>query len=988
MVTPVVGEVGVGVRFGVLGPLRVVDGAGDMRAVSAAKQRVVLAALLLGGGRVVSAGGLAQALWDASPPPNASSVMRTYVMRLRRALGPAGVRITGGPPGWAVDLRAAEELDLSEVDDLCRAARAEREAGQWSQVSLLLGRALELWRGEPLVDVPSAALARQEVPRLAELWLQIAEARIDADLRLGRHGEVVAELRRLVAGHPLREHFRVQLMLACYRCGDQAAALAAYLDARQALAGELGIEPGRELRDMHQKILAADPDLALGPVVRDRVTAGEAMAGPGLAGGAAGKATTQPGLPGEPAVTAGLADGGGAVGLSPVSAVVPRQLPAPVRHFAGRAGELECLSELAGEAASAASPAVVISAIGGMAGVGKTALALHFAHQIAGRFGDGQLYVNLRGFDPDGQPVQAAEALGGFLAALGAHPGQVPADLEGRAGLYRSLLAGRRVLIVLDNAREAAQVRPLLPGSGGCLVIVTSRNQLAGLAAADGAQLLPLDVLGEQDAAGLLAAGAGPERVAAEPAAAAEIAALCGRLPLALAVAAARAAARPRHPLAALGAELRAAGSRLDALDAGEATASTRAVLSWSYQHLTGPAARMFRLLGLHPGPDITAAAAASLAGLQPAQADSALRELTAASVLTEHAPGRYVLHDLLRCYAAELGGTADSDHDRRAATDRMTDHYLHTGNRFFAGSWCELELAAPQDGVTPEVIAGEDDLAWFEAEHDIMLRLAGQAAATAADARAWQLPWIMTHYLDQRGYWHEWATAQRAALAAATRLDDQAGQARARHSLGQACIRLRDYAAGLQHLDRALELYEKLGDRDHQAHVHICRCVVSDMQHDHASAMAGARQALDLLGPDGPADLRAIALNNLGFAHALNGDYQQALTWCEQARDLGHEPAPRYSGGGTWDSMGYAYTHLGHHDQAIDCYQRAQQLQSGNRYEQAKTTVYLGDAHAAAGHPAAAREAWQQALAIFDDLHHADAAQVRARLHHPASPD
>lgn len=847
------------VQFSVLGPLQVVDGAGTVRAVSAGKQRVVLAALLLAGGRTVSAAGLAEALWDACPPPNAQTVMRTYVMRLRRALGPAAARVTGRPSGWAADLRCPGELDLTEVDHLRRAAEAGAEAGEWRQVSSLLTRALGLWRGEPLVDVPSPALARRETGRLAELWLQLTETRIDADLRLGTHRELVAELRRLAAEHPLREHIRVQLMLACYRCGDQAAALEAYRDARRTLAEELGVEPGRELHEMHQKILAADPDLGLGPAVPERMVPGQRPAG-------------VPQLP----------------------PVVPRQLPTPIRHFAGRAGELDRLSALAAEVADGSS-AVAISVVGGMAGVGKTALALHFAHQVAGRFPDGQLYVNLRGFDAAGRPVLAAEAIGGFLAALGVHCGYLPAELDARAVLYRSLLAGRRMLIVLDNACDAGQVRPLLPGSGGCLVIVTSRTQLTGLAAAEGAQLLTLDVLGDDEAVGLLAARAGPERVAREPAAAAEIASLCGELPLALAIAGARAAARPAHPLAALATQLRDADGRLDALDAGEAAASTRAVLSWSCRHLTCDAARMLRLLGIHPGPDISAAAAASLAGARLPQARSALRELTAASLLAEYSPDRYTLHDLLRCYAAEVACPADGDGDRRAAIGRILDHYLHTANGLLGGSWRQMELAAPQRGVTPEVVARSDDLAWFEAEHKILLRLTGEAAAGGFGPSAWQLPWIMTDFLDRRGYWQDWAAAQRTALAAATRLRDRAGQARARHSLGQACIQLCDYAGGREHLRRALALYAQLGDREGQAHVHTCCCLASARQHRYFEALASARQARDLLGPHGRADLRATALNNLGYCHALTGDYQQALVSCAQARDLYQELGARF---------------------------------------------------------------------------------------------
>jgi hypothetical protein len=361
--------------------------------------------------------------------------------------------------------------------------------------------------------------------------------------------------------------------------------------------------------------------------------------------------------------------------------VVPRQLPVAARHFAGRAGALTVLAGLAAEAGGAdgAGRAMVISVIEGTAGIGKTALAVHFAHQVAGDFPDGQLYVNLRGFDPAGPPMTPGEAVHIFLDALGVRAGQLPASLDAQVGLYRSLLAGRRMLVLLDNARDAGQVRPLLPASPGCLVLVTSRSQLTGLAAAEGAMPLALDLLTGEEAKELLAARLGGDRLAADPAAAQELTGLCARLPLALAIAAARAATQPALPLADLAAELRDAGGRLDALDAGDAAASVRAVFSWSYQQLDAAAARMFRLLGLHPGPAIGTPAAASLAGLPPRPARTVLTELTRAHLLAEPAPGRFAFHDLLRAYAAERAQADEGGTERHAAVHRMLDHYLHT---------------------------------------------------------------------------------------------------------------------------------------------------------------------------------------------------------------------------------------------------------------------------------------------------------------------
>jgi hypothetical protein len=356
---------------------------------------------------------------------------------------------------------------------------------------------------------------------------------------------------------------------------------------------------------------------------------------------------------------------------------VPRQLPAAVAHFAGRTGELATLTGLLHGRADTGGT-VVISAIGGTAGVGKTALAVHWAHRVADRFPDGQLYVNLRGFDPGGQVMDPAEAVRRFLDALNVSPERIPVDLDAQAALYRSQLAGKRMLVVLDNARDTAQVRPLLPGAPGCLVVVTSRNQLTGLIASDGAHPVTLDLLTGEEARQLMVRRVGADRVAAEPAAVAEIITRCAHLPLALVLVAARAAVRPHGGLRVLAKELRDARQRWQMLTGDDPASDVQAVFSWSYQTLTSDAARLFRLLGLHPGPEVSAVAAASLARLPASTARPVLTELTGASLLVEHTPGRYAFHDLLRAYATDLTQRIDSDRHRRAATHRMLDHYLH----------------------------------------------------------------------------------------------------------------------------------------------------------------------------------------------------------------------------------------------------------------------------------------------------------------------
>jgi DNA-binding SARP family transcriptional activator len=607
-------------EFGLLGSL-VIRCEGEPVKVPRGKQRTLLAALLLAASRVVPVDDLAGLLWGQEPTASARVTLQNYVKRLRQALGEGGRdRVRTHPGGYSISVGDGE-LDVSRFWELADSARAAARNGSWDEAERQAGAALSLWRGEPLADVESEVLGTREVPRLAELRLQALEARLDAQLHLGWHAKAVPALQRLVREHPLREHPHAMLMLALYRCERQAEALAAYQAARRVLVRELGVEPGAELRGLHQRILAADPALAV---------PGAVPAGPGPA--AAG-------------LMAGLAR------------VVPRQLPGMAAHFTGRAAELAALDGMLEEAGGEEPGTVVIGVVSGTAGVGKTALAVRWAHRAAGRFPDGQLYMNLRGFGPSGSPAGAAEVIGGFLGALGVAPGRIPPGLAARAGLYRSLLAGRRLLIVLDNARDEQQVRPLLPAGPACLVLVTSRNALIGLAAGEGARLLPVHVLAPAEGRQMLAARLGCQRAEADPVSVAEIARLCAYLPLALSVTAARAAARPGHPLAALATELRADRSRLDALDSGDPMVSVRDAFSWSYQGLGDPARRMFQMLGVHPGPDISAAAAASLAGTGQAEANRSLAELTRAHLLAEYGPSRYAFHDLLRVYAAEQAG-------------------------------------------------------------------------------------------------------------------------------------------------------------------------------------------------------------------------------------------------------------------------------------------------------------------------------------------
>jgi DNA-binding SARP family transcriptional activator len=944
-------------EFGLLGPLMVRSGETEVP-VPRGHQRALLAILLLEANRPVPVEAIAEALWGPAPPRSAPVAIRSYIRWLRLALGQVGrARISTQSRGYQIRVDDGE-LDLARFERLLASAQAAVRNGSWQEAAGQAREALSCWRGEPLADIESDALALREAPRLAELRLQAAEIRVDADLRLGGQAEVIAELQHLCAAHPLREHLYALLMLALYRCGRKAEALAAYQRLRAVLVEELGADPGAELQTLHHQILTADPVLA----VREPA----AVAMPGARPGAAGRAG--PGV---------------ASGMMPT---VPRQLPTTVAYFTGRAAELAVLAQMLDQAGGDPPGAVVISAIGGMAGVGKTALAVRWAHQVAPRFGDGQLYVNLRGFDHTDAPAAPAEAVRGFLDALGVTPERIPIGPDAQAGLFRSLLADRKVLIVLDNARDEQQVRPLLPAGPGCLVLITSRRQLVGLAAADGARLLTLDLLSHAEARQVLTLRLGADRATAEPDAVDQIAGLCAGLPLALAVAAARAHARPRFLLATLAAELNDMASRLDALDAGDPAASVRAVFSWSYQQLSPESAGMFRLLGLHPGPDVTVPAAASLTATGLSAAGQALRELTAANLLTEHPPGRYACHDLLRAYAAELAHAVDDEQARDAATDRMLDHYLHTAHAaalLLKPSREAVALAPPRPGVTPERLTGyQQAMAWFEAEHQVLIG-AARAAQAGYGACAWKLPSVIADFLDRRGHWRESAAIQRTALAAARSLGDTAAQAMVGRDLGRACAWLTDYDQARTHMTESLALYRKLGDVGGQARAHQSLAWLAGREGRVRDSIQHAELALDMFRAAGNRAGQAAALNGLGYSHVLLGEAQRAGPFCRQALALNQELQDRRGEAHAWDSLGYAEHHLGHYRDAADCYQSALSLfrELGDRFNEAEILTHLGDTQHAAENTRGAQDAWRQALDIFDDLHHPDADQIRAKL-------
>jgi DNA-binding SARP family transcriptional activator len=943
--------------FSLLGTLEVRRN-GVIAAIPAGRQRALLAALLLNANRVVSADELIETLWEGDPPASVRVSLQNYVKRLRQNLGDTGHRqISTYPPGYLITIPPGS-LDVTRFETLTRTGLKALRSGGHAEAAGQLREALSLWRGPPLADVDSHFLSSREVPRLAELRLQALESRIEADLALGRSGELVPELRLLAATHPLRERLHALLMLALHGAGQQAGALAAYLAARSVLTAELGIEPSRELQELQRTILAGErcPDGPPGPLA------------------ASPAAIREPGLGG----------------------VVPRQLPAGVQHFAGRADKLAALDGLLDQLAGQGT--AVITAVGGMAGVGKTTLALHWAQRVTARFPDGQLYVNLRGFGPAGQPVEPGEAIFGFLEAFHFPGDLVPHDLDARAALYRSILAGRQLLLLLDNARDAGQVRPLLPGSPGCFVLITSRNPMTSLAAAEGAHCLILDPLAESEARELLASRLGSSWAAGRQPAATELIELCGRLPLALGIAAARAASGHGLTLTALVEELRAERGRLDALeirDGADPSDSVRAVFWWSYRNLSAGAARMFRLLGLQAGPDISRHAAASLAAVPLDQASRALSELVAAQLLTEQVPGRFAFHDLVRAYAIEQAAANESEAECRSALSRVLDHYLHTAHcanvLLYSSREAEAQQATPAAGTVPERFTScEQALGWLQSEQQVLVTAVSMAADRGFDAHAGQLAGALCRFLSLRGDWHNRTETQRVALAAAQRLGDQVAQARAHRGIGAACTPVYGREVAETHLRRALALYRNLGDRSGEGGCLYSLSQICEQQGEYGEALRCAEQALSLYRDAGDKAEEAWALNAVGWLHVITGSQELARSYCEPALTIHREFDDNFGQACTLHSIAQICHKSGLHAEATALYRDAVVLwrRLGDRGFLAVTIADLGDAYHASGDTAAARQSWQQALAIMTDLHHPQADQVHARLTNAAIAD
>jgi tetratricopeptide (TPR) repeat protein len=614
--------------------------------------------------------------------------------------------------------------------------------------------------------------------------------------------------------------------------------------------------------------------------------------------------------------------------------------------------------------------------------VGKTTLAVHWAHRVADRFPDGLLHIDLRGFHPSVAPVAPGDAIRDFLIALDVPPDRIPSSPQALAALYRTTLAGRRILVLLDNAHDADQVRPLIPGTAGPLVVVTSRDRLTSLLAG-GARHISVDLLSTEDAIGLLAARVGHRRVADEPAAAYRIIDRCARLPLAISLAAARLATHPTFGLASLAEDLEHTHHGLDVLVGGDATTDVRAVFASSYHHLDEPQARLFRMLGLHPGPDIAAMAAAALMDVPLNHARTTLAALARTSLITEHMPGRFLMHELLHRYAGELAHTTDCGDERQRALKRLADHYVAAAHRAAdlveshrAPCHRRVERSAEANSLTSPVQA----LRWYDAERPVLLAVARQGIL---DDRIVELGCALAELFDARGHWHDWAAIAELGLAVAVRRDDRAAQACLHRGRARAAVWLSDPETAHHHLREAIERYEGMGDLIGLGHATRTLSWFLGRQGRRRAAAHHARRAVDLHRLAGDRAGQGLDLNSLGWQHAHLGDYDLAVRYCTESVRLLDEAGDRRGMGHALDSLGYAQHLRGDRAGALENYRRAIRLfrETGDRYNEADTLIRIGDTHRDAGEVAQAHSAWRRAEELLTELRHPDAQRARDRL-------
>jgi len=978
-------------RFTVLGPLRAWRGGAELE-LGPPKQRALLAFLLAQPNHPVGTHEIVDALWTQNPPDSAVNVVHRHIGALRRLLEPD--MPSRGTSRWLARASGGYRLDADpESLDLLRFRRLRERAagtGKPAEATELLVEALTLWRGPTASGIPPEVRAHPAFGAVDGEHLAAVKHAAELALESGRElrARVLVTLRQAAALHMLDESLQARLILMLAATGHQAEALDVYRIVRARLADDLGVQPGPELQAAQRRVLAqtyvwddSAPAEGTRSVDHESADARTERAGTGWESETAdrGRESETAGR-GRESETAEPFDADHRMSL----VVPPAQLPAKLPSFTGRLDEL---ARFRGRLPDNSASTVVISAIGGMAGVGKTALAVHWAHQVADRFPDGQLYVDLRGFHPSGTVMSPAEAIRSFLDALGVPAQRVPAGLDAQSALYRSLLARRRVLILLDNARDTEHVRPLLPGAPGCLVVVTSRHQLYGLVAAEGAYSLTLDVLGEDDALRFLSDRLGPDRIARDPGAARAIAAACGGLPLALAVVCARAAINPAFPLAAIAEELAESDGSLHAFSGEAPAADARSAFSWSYRLLSPEAARVFRLFALHPGADCSVAAAASLAGLRRAEVRPLLAELSRAHLVSETGPGRFTCHELLRAYGSELVRALDARPERRAARRRMFDHYLHSAHAAdsaLAPSRERLTLGPPVAGTVVSEFADQARAAeWLEANRSVLLAAVEQSARRGCGDLSWQLAATIELYLDRNGRRQEQFVAQTTAARAAQGLGDVRGQAHAHRALGFANGRLERWVDAAGHLARALDLFAHIGDRAGQGRVHRYAAFLANARGRHEEALEHYARAGVLYREAGRRSGVASVANEVGWTYILTGRYREALEECGRALAVHQEIGDRNGAAAAWDSLGYAHHHLHEHDRALTCYEQALELYRAirDRSLEADTLVHIGDTRHAAGEHERAADAHRRALDILDSIGHPDAEAVRGKL-------